>query len=893
MEKNNTQQPNRIKIDYTNPNIIYAAGGDGLYRTTNGGGYWKKIESIKCWDVEIKPDNPNIIYTLISSAGKFLILKIDFSTSTPKKKILKVDSNIDFLDESGGLLAVTPANPNALYVTFLTKNNGVKRPYLYKGISNTAGDFNWKLMHKGSDKGFTANAYTNGQGYYDLVLEVSPTNEDLLFVGTTPLFKSTNGGKDLETIGGYAGRYSIHPDMQDIKILDDNKIWVATDGGLSYSTNMFNYSFYSRNNGIVGSDFWGFDQGWNEDICVGGRYHNGNTALADFYGNRALRLGGGESATGWVIKGKSRHVVFEDLGPGMILPKTARGTLEGRFAFTANQANGGQHPNMDSYGASRSNLYNHPYYSSILYSGSDNAIWISKDYGMTFDMLKEFGGRIKYLNSSFVNPDVMYVDVAEQGFYRSGDGGKTWTKKRKPTFSDNRRISFVISPYNADVLYAGYQDGEGVYKSENGGSSWKLWSPRNISTKSLAIQPTNDGKDLVYAFASRGDVYMKKDGDANWTPFNTNYPKGLLVNIALPFYRDGKLRVAGNAGVWETPLAEPNFAPVIVPWVPKKEYKCKDETIQFACHSILNHSGAKWTWSFSGGEPEYISDKHSKNPKVRFAKAGKYDVTLTVEQGGKTYSKTIKDMVEISPCPSFDNCNNPPVIPYKNMKLIAVDNYQPGSEGRKAFDGNPSTLWHTRWSSNVTKPPHYISIDLGKEYKLSKMHYLTRKDGTNGTIKQYELYISNDKNNWGTPVKKGSFEKASGMNDVVFAEKVGRYVKLVAVSEIQNRAWTSIAELSFTGCNNKTGLFDITSYSLEAFPVPANDVINVSLPFNNGIHSFTYFVVSATGQQLESGKLNPTAEKITLNISNYPTGNYFVIMRSEQGILYRVKFIKQ
>ncbi len=131
------------------------------------------------------------------------------------------------------------------------------------------------------------------------------------------------------------------------------------------------------------------------------------------------------------------------------------------------------------------------------------------------------------------------------------------------------------------------------------------------------------------------------------------------------------------------------------------------------------------------------------------------------------------------------------------------------------------------------------------------------------------------------------------MNDVDFPETVGRYVKLVAVSEIQNRAWASIAELSFTGCNNNTGLFDVTSYSLEAFPIPANDIINVSLPFNNGIHSFEYFVVSATGQQLESGKLNPTAEKITLNVSNYPTGNYFVIMRSENGTLYRVKFIKQ
>ncbi len=882
----------RLKIDYTNPDKIYAATEHGLYKTINGGNTWKKKTGNNTWDVEIKPDDPNTIYAIsVDGNNNFKIL-----ISTNAGDNWKFDDSFrkDLKQTSGGLLAVTPANPNALYVVALAKNEN-KRPFLYKGVSDTSGDFTWTLKHKGSDGSFTSNKLTNGQGYFDLVLEVSPKNENILFVGTTSLFKSTNGGKDLNPIGGYAGPFNIHPDIQDMKILNEKEVWVSTDGGMNYSRDLFVNSFNWKpyNEGLIGSDFWGFDQGWNEDICVGGRYHNGNTALADFYADRALRLGGGESATGWVIQGKSRHVVFDDLGAGMILPKTSRGTLEGRFAFTANQKNGGHHPNMDSYGASRSNLYTHPYYSSILYSGSDNAIWISQDYGATFDMLKEFGGRIKYLNSSFVNPDVMYVDVADQGFYRSGDGGKTWVKKKKPT-SWRARISFVISPYNADVLYAGYQDGKGVYRSENGGETWERWSPSNISTKSLAIQPTSDGKDLVYAFATRGEVYMKKDGDASWTKFDTNYPKGLLVNIALPFYRDGKLRVAGNAGVWESPLAEENFAPIVVPWVEKKIYNCHEDTIRFDCHSILNHSGATWSWSFSE-EPKYISDKNSRNPKVLFSGTGKYDVTLTIQQGGKTYSKTIKDMIEIKPlCPDFNDCNNPPVISHKKMKLIKVDSYHSGHEGSKAFDGDPETKWHTKWGYGQTNPPHYISIDLGREYKLSQMHYLTRTDGSNGTIKRYSLYISNDKKKWGKPVvKAGTFKVVNGMNDVTFPEKVGRYVKLVALSEVENRPWTSIAEISFNGCYNGTGLLDVTSYSLNAFPVPTNNVINVTLPFNNGVNRFEYFVVSATGQQMKKGITTPNSNKLSIDVSEYPTGNYFVIMRSESGVLYRVKFIKQ
>ena len=66
-------------------------------------------------------------------------------------------------------------------------------------------------------------------------------------------------------------------------LLDNNRAWLATDGGLTYSSDNFTQTnnAQSKNNLLVGSDMWGFDQGWNEDI-VGGRYHNGNTAIANF-----------------------------------------------------------------------------------------------------------------------------------------------------------------------------------------------------------------------------------------------------------------------------------------------------------------------------------------------------------------------------------------------------------------------------------------------------------------------------------------------------------------------------------------------------------------------------------------------------------------------------------
>jgi len=214
-------------------------------------------------------------------------------------------------------LAVTSDNPDLLLAIMLSDNN---TPYLYQ---SDLGSGQWSLLAEGNTSQLGMN---NGQGFFDLVLEADPNDEGIIFVGTTTLYK-TSDGNQLHAIGGYTGNFAIHPDIQDMHILENGNMWVATDGGMSFSTDKFNNvnNYFSRNSGLIGSDMWGFHQGWNEDIVVGGRYHNGNTAIADFYGDKALRMGGAESPTGWIMQGKSRHAAFNDLENGWILPTSAEG----------------------------------------------------------------------------------------------------------------------------------------------------------------------------------------------------------------------------------------------------------------------------------------------------------------------------------------------------------------------------------------------------------------------------------------------------------------------------------------------------------------------------------------------------------------------------------------
>jgi len=133
-----------------------------------------------------------------------------------------------------------------------------------------------------------------------------------------------------------------------------------------------------------------------------------------------------------------------------------------------------------------------------------------------------------------------------------------------------------------------------------------------------------------------------------------------------------------------------------------------------------------------------------------------------------------------------------PAIPVR----VIVDSETDGDRGVKAIDGDPNTMWHTRHGDGETKHPHEITIDLTRSFELAGFAYQPRADGGNGTIKDYEFYVSDDANDFGQPVAKGQFADGGTEKQVEFPEKKkGRFVRLRALSETKGQPWASIGEL--------------------------------------------------------------------------------------------------
>lgn len=96
----------------------------------------------------------------------------------------------------------------------------------------------------------------------------------------------------------------------------------------------------------------------------------------------------------------------------------------------------------------------------------------------------------------------------------------------------------------------------------------------------------------------------------------------------------------------------------------------------------------------------------------------------------------------------------------------------------------------------MTKHPHVLVVDLGKEREFSGITYLPRQDGgSNGRVKDYSVDVSTDGEKW-QPAAKGSFPDSADLQEVKFQAPVkARYFRFSALSEAQGRDYAAVAEL--------------------------------------------------------------------------------------------------
>ncbi|WP_344073939.1 discoidin domain-containing protein [Streptomyces crystallinus] len=113
------------------------------------------------------------------------------------------------------------------------------------------------------------------------------------------------------------------------------------------------------------------------------------------------------------------------------------------------------------------------------------------------------------------------------------------------------------------------------------------------------------------------------------------------------------------------------------------------------------------------------------------------------------------------------------------------------------LDGNPATLWHSRWSPKTVRLPHALVIDMHRTTTVAALTYQPRQTGANGRIGTYTVSTSLDGVSFDAPVASGHWKDDASTKTAVFTRPVSaRYVRLVALSEAGRRGmWSSAAEI--------------------------------------------------------------------------------------------------
>ena len=203
----------------------------------------------------------------------------------------------------------------------------------------------------------------------------------------------------------------------------------------------------------------------------------------------------------------------------------------------------------------------------LYYFGSTGGgVWRTQNAGRTWENISDgyFGGSIGAVAVSQWDPNVIYVGGGEKtvrgnvsygyGMWKSVDAGQTWQAAGLP---NSRHISRVrIHPKNPDIVFAAVMgdlfkptSARGVYKSVNGGKTWKkvLFANENAGAVDLLLDPNNPRiiyastwriRRTPYSLSSGGKgsaLWKSTDGGDTWQNISEaeGLPKGPLGIIGV------------------------------------------------------------------------------------------------------------------------------------------------------------------------------------------------------------------------------------------------------------------------------------------------------------------------------------------------------------------------
>lgn len=553
----------------SDPNIVYAASGEGLHRPdlSVGNGIYKSTDAGKTWthlglregqqipELAVDPHDPNRVFAAVAGHPYGPNEERGIFRSTDGghnwEKVLYKDEYT-----GGDDVLIDPSNPQIVYATMWQAQEGPWENGSWEGpnggiFKSTDGGSNWTKL----TNGLPADA---NQAH----IAVSLSNPQMLFASVASgrevgLYKSEDGGanwtvatddpRPAERIGGGdLPEPAIDPKNPDVIYMTSIVTWRSTDSGKTWT-------------GIRGAP--GGDDYQNIWINP----NDPNIILLGSDQGAIISVNGGKTWSSWYNQSTAQmyHVSADNAFPYRL----CSGQQESGSACVASRGNDGEitirewHPvAAEEYGYAVPD----PLDADIVYGGkltrydrrtsqAQNIMpkpFRSKDFRVV---------RTEPIVFSPENPHIMYF--ASNTLWKTADGGMHWTQispdLTRKTYAVpasvgkyrteesaqpiQRGVIYAVAPSPLDInlIWAGTDDGQ-IQVTKNGGSTWTNVTPPALQPfqKVSIIDPGHFSAQTAYAAINtlrlddlHPHILRTHDGGKTWTEIVSGIASDEDVNV--------------------------------------------------------------------------------------------------------------------------------------------------------------------------------------------------------------------------------------------------------------------------------------------------------------------------------------------------------------------------
>ncbi len=602
-----------------NPSSWFGIEDFGLYKSTNAGAGWMKMDlgntiqgtGFEPNDIEFGSDNKIWIGTEANPFGQgggTVISSTDGVTFTKNWSLQDAGTDVGRRTQ----IAISDSNAETIYV--LTQRSSGNALFLGK---TTDGFQNISTITQPTDADLSSRMngdFTGGQGGYDLMLEIDPTDDTLIYVGGINLFKSNNSGLNWSQISKWANAYGmenlsssiVHADQHALIFNPSNpNLGVfCNDGGVYYTNNLSGAANSStaivpRNNNFNTLQFYKGSIGQevaNEKLLAGAQ-DNGTQLINNASSGigSSTRINGGDGMYCFIDRDNEYMIVsyvynvysYRDYATGSTTGYTiANDQSSGNFVNPAALDSGNNilYANGTSGGIFQINRYalseigaSKTILSNILLTGSPTAfkastyttstLFVGQNDGKLLKLLnanvipswsditgEDFVGSISCIELGATENDIFvtFYNYGVKSIFYSSNGGMTWVNK-EGNLPDIPVRSILQNPLNTEEVIIGTD--LGVWATKDFSSTNPTWYQSQNGMKDVVVTSfdlrTVDNTVLASTYG-RGMFTGKFTAETSSLSID-DFAQNSLIKI-YPTVSSGQITIAPTSDVLEGAL---------------------------------------------------------------------------------------------------------------------------------------------------------------------------------------------------------------------------------------------------------------------------------------------------------------------------------------------------